>query len=485
MSTGRRTARGRAALILMALAGVLLPPATAHATSCLDDPPNDTFLRSEAGAEPVAQNEPAADIVRFCAELRGDLLVLTAHMQQALDPLEDPHWRSQQTRLRWTVRVERDDGTLTYEVREWLDDGALRAVVERDGERVCQATARFTEDRHEVEFPSSCVGSPTRVVLAADIMYDADPDDFDSAVFVDDGVGGNRESVRLSGTSRIGTSVAVAIYGFRETADAVYLARADVFADAVAAGTLTDGPILLVPQCADAVPESIAAQIERLDPRVVVALGGPHAVCEELLASAAGERERARLSGAGRIETAVAIAHRAFPVNAEEVYLAGAAVFADAVAGGMLTRGPILLVPSQGPVPAVVHEEIARLDPERVVALGGTNAVSAEVLDAAAGTREQDRISGPTRVATAVAIARYQFPERATEVYLARSDNVADAVVAGTLTKGPILLVPSDAPLPEIVAAEIARLQPWRVVALGGEHAVSESVLREATSAGR
>ena len=65
-----------------------------------------------------------------------------------------------------------------------------------------------------------------------------------------------------------------------------YLANAATFVDAVAGGTLTDGPVLLVPQCGE-LPAVVAAEIGRLDPGQVLTLGGSAAVCDELLAQAA------------------------------------------------------------------------------------------------------------------------------------------------------------------------------------------------------
>ncbi len=99
-----------------------------------------------------------------------------------------------------------------------------------------------------------------------------------------------------------------------------------------------------------------------------------------------------------------------------------------------------------------------------------------------AGGRETGRLAGPTRIATAGAISQAQFPDGAEVVHLARADDFPDALAGGTLTDGPILLVPSCGPLPPEVAAEIARLDPDRVLALGGPAAVCDAVLAEAAA---
>ena len=91
-------------------------------------------------------------------------------------------------------------------------------------------------------------------------------------------------------------------------------------------------------------------------------------------------RATGRLAGADRYATAVAISRNVFPNGAPIAFLARADSFADALAGGTLSRGPILLVPSCGTVPSVVLEEVRRLGADEVVALGGGNAVCDSVL---------------------------------------------------------------------------------------------------------
>lgn len=93
------------------------------------------------------------------------------------------------------------------------------------------------------------------------------------------------------------------------------------------------------------------------------------------------------------------------------------------------------------------------------------------------------RLGGATRFETAVQISQKMFPNGATEVYLARSDVFADAVVGGTLTEGPILLVPSCGELPGSVAQELARLNPTEIIALGGDSAVCDEIVIAAARA--
>lgn len=231
------------------------------------------------------------------------------------------------------------------------------------------------------------------------------------------------------------------------------------------------------------------------------AAAAPPAAATDHAQLARTDVEVLRVSGTGRIETAVAISELGFPFGAERVYLARADVFADALTAGPVAAaadrylqsiggpgipapGPILLVPPCGPLPPVVAQEIDRVDPDRVVALGGTAAVCDDLLSTAAEGRSTARLSGPTRFDTAGAIAEEGFAVphqfRRNRVYLANHDDSPDAVAGASLSGGPILLTPRDGALPDPTRMALELRGPDEVVALGGQAAVSDDVLRAA-----
>jgi putative cell wall-binding protein len=286
---------------------------------------------------------------------------------------------------------------------------------------------------------------------------------------------------RLAGPSRFETAVAIANQEFPHGSGSFYLARADDPADAVAGGVLRDAPLLLLPRCGP-VPRPVAREIRRVAFYYpgITGLGGHAALCDQMLQGLAVEATPMRLAGSDRFATASAIARHAFPDGATRVYLARADDIADAVAGGVLTDGPILVVPRCGDVPDIVLVTIEAFDPETVVALGGSEAVCEGVLQRTAGGRGVARLAGTTRFDTAVAIARHAFPSRSSVVYLARSDNPIDAVAGAMLTDGPILLVPPCGEIPAHVLEAIAAFEPLDVVALGGTGAICDAALRQA-----
>lgn len=365
---------------------------------------------------------------------------------------------------------------------------------------------------------------------------------------------GPRATARLAGPGRIETAVELSRAAFAVPPDdgvaVAYLSTATDFPDALAAGPLVPplpqrtfvetengsfgvvsfgpddqgpgGPILLVPPCGD-LPPVVTGELQRLRPRRVMALGGPAAVCDPILmaaGAAAGGVPIDRLAGATRFQTAVAISEEGFPVDdgggfgpigvLGTVLLARADAFPDALSAGSLELGPILLVPSCGEVPPEVLDEVRRLAPSRVLALGGPSAVCDQVRTAVATAAQEavdqlrfdfesdpegdgesepqpvdvtvasSRASGDDRLATSAAIARVGFPFGATDVFLATAGDFPDALAGGALRRGPVLLVPACGPLPDGTTAEIARLNPTRVTALGGPNAICDQVLDDA-----
>src|SRR5690606_8089996 len=94
-----------------------------------------------------------------------------------------------------------------------------------------------------------------------------------------------------------------------------------------------------------------------------------------------------------------------------------------------------------------------------------------------------NRLSGPDRYSTAVAIASRYSP-RVPVVYIAAGTNYPDALSAGpaaAVQGGPLLLTPPST-LPAAVRAEIERLAPDLIVVAGGTGVVSPSVYSQLSS---
>ncbi len=104
-------------------------------------------------------------------------------------------------------------------------------------------------------------------------------------------------------------------------------------------------------------------------------------------------------------------------------YVATSENFPDAVSGAPvagMNGGPVLLTPASA-LPSVVAAELARLEPGRIVVLGGSGVVSTAVLRAlkAYTTGTVTRLWGATRIGTSVAISRASFSPGVPVAYVA------------------------------------------------------------------
>lgn len=189
-----------------------------------------------------------------------------------------------------------------------------------------------------------------------------------------------------------------------------------------------------------------------------------------------------RIAGPGREATAARVALAAYPSGTDEVVLASAANFPDALAGGPLAHeldAPLLLTATDR-IPPATEEALAALDPERVTILGGTAAVGEGVEETLRARYDVRRLSGEGRVETAIAIARALGAEHP-RVFLARADQFPDALSAAAPAGAlgmPILLTAPGQLLAE-TAAYLEAADAEEVVVLGGETAIADEVTDE------
>ena len=187
-----------------------------------------------------------------------------------------------------------------------------------------------------------------------------------------------------------------------------------------------------------------------------------------------------RLAGDDRYETAVAVSSHYEP-GLDTVFLATGIAFPDALTGSAAAgslEAPVLLTKADR-LPRATETELRRLQPGRVVVLGGTDVISEgvaqDVADAIGGPVE--RWAGAERYGTAAAISQAAFAE-AEVVYIATGANFPDALAGAAragATDAPVLLVKQDA-VPLATIAELERLAPDAIRVLGGEDVISAGV---------
>jgi hypothetical protein len=152
------------------------------------------------------------------------------------------------------------------------------------------------------------------------------------------------------------------------------------------------------------------------------------------------------VSGAGRIDTAVALSARAFDA-ADAAVLARADDFPDALAAATLAAeidGPVLLTGSESLAPQVA-EELDRLGTDEVYLVGGSDALSERIeVELLARGITSTRLSGPTASRPPPASRRRSWSSAGRrQAIVARADAFPDALAASALAiaaRAPILL---------------------------------------------
>lgn len=288
---------------------------------------------------------------------------------------------------------------------------------------------------------------------------------------------------RIQGESRYDTSAAIA-EAYPEGLDAVYLASGTTFPDALTGAALAgklDAPVLLVQH--DRIPAAVTAQLERLAPGRIVALGGPQAISDTVLDAAAEHTsgEVTRLAGDDRYETAAAIADT-YPSGISTAYVASGATYPDALSGSASAarNGRPMLLANSDHLPQATRAALERLEPGRIVILGGPQAVSNGVQDELRELTAGDvtRIAGANRYETSALIAK-TFPDNRDRVFVATGLDFPDALSGSALAgkqANPVLLA-QPARLPNTVGDAIAGLDPDTGVVLGGYTSVNSIVL--------
>lgn len=291
---------------------------------------------------------------------------------------------------------------------------------------------------------------------------------------------------RIAGPDRYGTAAAVSS-DWSPGVDLVYVASGLNYPDAMPAGALggtNDAPVLLTRTAA--LPEVTKAELARLQPDRIVVLGGSNTVAESVItdladyATADTLDEVSRLAGADRYETA-AEAAMTYPSGVQVAYVATGTDFPDALAaasrGGQLDS-PVLLTRSTD-LPAATRSALEHLDADNIVVLGGVDSVADEVLTELDAYTDGSvtRVAGDNRYGTAAELSTEHAPG-VDAVFVATGLVYADSMSGAPLTAnvvGPILLTQPDA-LPAETITELERLDPKRIIILGGTDSVSTQI---------
>jgi YVTN family beta-propeller protein len=257
----------------------------------------------------------------------------------------------------------------------------------------------------------------------------------------------------------------------------------DTSANVIYVSNLTDNTVSIIDGTTNTViatvPVGLAPKVITVDPATHTAYVVDDSSNTVSVITRTVTGSAARLSGADRFDTAVAVSKTEFPTGgAGAVVLARGDDYPDALVGAPLAaaKNAPLLLTSGASLPAAIKAEIQRvLSPGGpVYVLGGTGAVPASIQTELSGLGYQvTRYSGATRFATAVKVAD-ALGDPGT-VLLATGTNFPDALSAGVaaVKAGGVVLLTNGPSLPAETSAYLSA-HPGTVYAIGGPAATAD-----------
>lgn len=199
--------------------------------------------------------------------------------------------------------------------------------------------------------------------------------------------------------------------------------------------------------------------------------------------------DRLRLGGADRFETAGAVAQRGWPdAGSGTVFVVNGLTFPDALSAGAATTDGVLLTVRTDSIPAPTIAQLTRIQPSRIVVVGGTGVVSEAVVtqlrsyvaDPLSATSVV-RIAGNSRYETSRAVVEsiYGFAGAPSRIFLATGSSFPDALsaVPAALSIGAaVLLVDGSAASLDTPTANLLAAIGVPVTIIGGTGAVSAGI---------
>ncbi len=314
-------------------------------------------------------------------------------------------------------------------------------------------------------------------------------------------------TTRLHGQDRYATAAAIATATF-DTSLYATLARGEDFPDALAASTAAGrygGPILLTPS--DHLHPAALAAMRQMGVTTVALVGGTSALSPQVETELrdAG-MQTVRYAGADRFDTAYQVfASCSFecvygPLEGKRTALVASGYsFPDALAAAPIAYRlplPVLLV-TKDTVPdptarALQQQTSGQRAIEKVLLLGGTDVVSAQVEDRIRSMGILvERIAGATRQETATRIADFERTRLnwiITHVNLARGDTFPDALAGGPHAGSegaPVLLTADPTTLSDVTRAYLRANAATigEIDVFGDASAISDAVVDDARQA--
>lgn len=296
------------------------------------------------------------------------------------------------------------------------------------------------------------------------------------------------KAFRVYGKDRYLTAVEVSKAYFPANSDikpnTVIISAGGNEADALAAGPLSikhGAPILLVEK--ERIPAEVLAEINRLNPKNIIIVGGKNSVSEAVeKALAATNREITRLAGENRFGTSIEVAKslkEGFIIKGIILANGYNSVDALAVSGYAAKNNLAVVLTAKEALPQEVKDYIASAKVDHVEIVGGINSVE-KAIETDLGEVFKDRTSGADRYQTALELAKKAYKDAKKAIFVNAFTPVDALSAAPFAAKNgfPILLV-EKTKIQADTLNYIKETKVEEVTVIGGLNSVADAVMKE------
>lgn len=299
---------------------------------------------------------------------------------------------------------------------------------------------------------------------------------------------------KLAGNTEYDTAVSVSKKGWPNGSKKVIIVNGDIIADGISATPLAatyDAPLLIVKK--DTLPKVIDEELKRLSPEEIIIVGGTNTINDSVCNSIASstKAKMSRIWGTDRNETSLKVAQK---IDADhdvnKVFIANGfkgdidALTIAAKAGE--DKQPIILT-DKTTIPTDTYSWMKSENLTNAYFIGGPDTLDTEIIHKMAditkptsGSIYHNRIYGADRHETNAKVMEKFYPQSDLDaVLVARSDKLADALIAGPLAaklNSPILITPTTK-LSEYHEANLIQKSANIIYQIGG--ALRDNVLSE------
>jgi len=199
-----------------------------------------------------------------------------------------------------------------------------------------------------------------------------------------------------------------------------------------------------------------------------------------------------RLAGTDRFSTAIVVAEQGWKTGADNVILANAYIFPDALAAGPLAHklnAPILLTDAAALTPPTLAE-IQKLAPQKITIIGGTAVISQAIQDSLSATYGKDNVTrygGVDRYATAADIAAALGTTGKAVIANGEDGHYPDALAISSYAayNGIPILFTETAGLPAATAQVLTAQKVNTTIVIGGDAVVPAVIFNQLPGATR